>query len=80
MQQGQTGLKMIRASIPADWKVGDKTGRSGDDATNDLAVLRPPAGGPIFLAIYTVDSKEPQEARDGLVAAVAKAAIEALHK
>jgi len=80
MQQAQTGLKMIRAGIAADWKVGDKTGRSGDGATNDIAILRPPTGGPIFLAIYTVDSKERQEARDGLVAAVAKAAIEALNK
>jgi beta-lactamase class A len=77
MQQGQTGLKMIRAGIAADWKVGDKTGRSGDGATNDIAVLRPPGGGPIFLTIYTVDPAEPQDARDQLVAEVAKTAIEA---
>jgi beta-lactamase class A len=80
MQQGQTGLKMIRAGIAADWKVGDKTGRSGDGATNDIAVLRPPGGGPIFLAIYTVDPTEPQDARDQLVAEVAKTAIDALKK
>jgi beta-lactamase class A len=80
MQQNQTGLKMIRAGIPADWKAGDKTGRSGDGATNDIAVVRPPSGGPIFLAIYTVDPAEPQDARDQLVAEVAKAAIAALKK
>lgn len=80
MQQNQTGLKMIRASIPADWKAGDKTGRSGDGATNDIAVLRPPVDGPIFIAIYTVDRAESQEARDQLVADVAKAAISALRK
>jgi beta-lactamase class A len=80
MQQGQTGLKMIRAGIAADWKVGDKTGRSGDGATNDIAVVRPPGRGPIFLAIYTVDPAEPQDARDQFVAEVAKAAIDALKK
>jgi beta-lactamase class A len=80
MQRGQTGLKLIRAGIAADWKVGDKTGRSGDGATNDIAVLRPPGGGPIFLAIYTVDPAESQDARDQLVAEVAKAAIAALKK
>jgi beta-lactamase class A len=80
MQQGQTGITMIRASVPADWKAGDKTGRSGDGATNDIAVVRPPAGGPIFMAIYTVDPSESQEARDQLVADVAKAAIDALKK
>jgi beta-lactamase class A len=78
MQQGQTGSKMIRAVLPGDWKIGDKTGRSGDGATNDIAVVRPPDGGPIFLAIYTVDPAESQEARDQLVAEVAKAAIAAL--
>jgi beta-lactamase class A len=71
---------MIRASIPPDWKAGDKTGRSGDGATNDIAVLRPPGGGPIFIAIYTVDPADSQEARDQLVADVAKAAIELLKK
>jgi beta-lactamase class A len=80
MQQGQTGSTMIRAALPADWQVGDKTGRSGDGATNDIAVVRPPGAGLIFLAIYTVDPAEPQEARNQLVADVAKAAIAGLKK
>jgi beta-lactamase class A len=80
MQQNQTGLKMIRASVLTDWKVGDKTGRSGDGATNDIAIVRPPGSGPIFLAIYTVDPSESQEARDQLVADVAKATFDALKK
>ena len=79
MQQSQTG-SMIRDALPPGWKVGDKTGRSGDGATNDIAVVRPPGGGPIFLAIYTVDPAEPQEARNQLVAEVAKAVIAALKK
>jgi hypothetical protein len=45
MQRNQTGATMIRAALPADWPVGDKTGRGGDGATNDIAVL-PPRGGP----------------------------------
>jgi beta-lactamase class A len=80
MQQGQTGSTMIRAALPADWQVGDKTGRSGDGATNDIAVVRPPQGGPIFIAIYTVDPAESQDARNQLVAEVAKVAIAALKK
>lgn len=80
MREGQTGSMMIRAALPADWRVGDKTGRSGDGATNDIAIVRPPSGGPIFLAIYTVDPSETQEARNKLVAEVAKVAIDALKK
>ena len=71
---------MIRAALPSDWQVGDKTGRSGDGATNDIAIVRPPSGGPIFLAIYTVDPSETQEAREKLVAEVAKTAIALLAK
>lgn len=81
MQQSQTGLKMIRAALPSDWKAGDKTGRNSDSgATNDIAVVRPPAGGPIFIAIYTVNPAEPPESRDQLIADAAKAAIALLAK
>jgi beta-lactamase class A len=80
MVANETGSKMIRASLPADWKVGDKTGRSGKGATNDIAIVRPPKGGPIFIAIYVVDPNESQELRDELVAKVAKITIEALSK
>ncbi len=80
MVANETGAKMIRASVSADWKVGDKTGRSGKGATNDIAIVRPPSGGPIFIAIYVVDPNEPQELRDELVAQAARAAIEALQK
>ena len=46
MIANQTGSKMIRASVPADWQVGDKTGRSGKGQSNDIAILRRPNGGP----------------------------------
>lgn len=80
MQRGTTGLAMIRAAVPATWKAGDKTGRSGDGVTNDVAVLRPPSGGPIFIAIYTMDPDETQEARDRMVAEAARTALAALGK
>ena len=81
MQQNETGLKMIRASLPSDWKAGDKTGRNSDSGfTNDIAVVRPPAGGPIFIAIYPVNPAGPQEARDQLVAEIAKLALDTLSK
>ncbi|HEY4284719.1 MAG TPA: class A beta-lactamase [Chthoniobacterales bacterium] len=80
MQDSQTGLKMIRATVPADWKVGNKTGRSSQGATNDLAVARRPNGAPIFLAVYVVDPGESAEARDKLVADLAKIVIERLTK
>ena len=78
MVANETGSKMIRASVPADWKVGDKTGRSGKGASNDIAILRPPTGGPIFLAIYVNGPNDSSDGRDTLVAEAAKIAIELL--
>ena len=80
MVANETGSKMIRAGVPADWKVGDKTGRSGDGASNDVAILRPPAGGPLFLAIYVNAPKESSEGRDALVAKAAEVALDLLKK
>lgn len=80
MQANKTGARLIRASVPADWKIGDKTGRSGKGATNDIAILRPPSGGPVFVAIYTSDPTDSEEGRQKLVADVAKVALEALKK
>ena len=80
MQANRTGAGLIRASVPADWKIGDKTGRSGKGATNDIAILRPPSGGPVFVAIYTNDPAGSEEGRQRLVADAAKVALEALKK
>ena len=80
MQQNETGLKMIRANVPADWKVGDKTGRSGKGACNDIAIVRPPAGGPIFIAIYVDAPNETSAGLDLLVGEAAKIAIKLLKK
>ena len=79
MVANETGAKMIRASVARDWRVGDKTGR-GKEAANDIAIVRPPKGGPFFLAIYVNAPGESSEARDNLVAEVAKIAIDALTK
>jgi beta-lactamase class A len=80
MVANETGAKMIRASVPADWRVGDKTGRGGHGEANDIAILQPPTGGPLFLAIYLNAPDESSEGRDKLVADIAKVAIEALRK
>src|SRR2546423_10031517 len=57
MIANQTGSKMIRASVPADWQVGDKNGRSGKGQANDNSILRRPNGGAPFFVIFVVASK-----------------------
>jgi len=52
----ETGGAMLRAGLPNDWKIGDKTGRGANGATNDIAILRPPGKQPILIAVYSVGS------------------------
>jgi hypothetical protein len=69
---------MIRASVPRGWRVGDKTGRSGNGANNDIGIVQPPTGGPIFLVIYVTAPDASPEARDNVVAEAVKVPIAAL--
>jgi beta-lactamase class A len=49
-----TGTERIRAGLPKDWTVGDKTGTASTYATaNDIAIAWPPHGAPLIIAIYT---------------------------
>lgn len=52
MVASTTGLKRLRAGLPAGWVVGDKTGTSGEGWFNDVAVATPPGRKPIFIACY----------------------------
>ncbi len=73
-----TGGEMIRAGVPNDWKVGDKTGRGSNGATNDVAILRPPGKPPILLAVYSVGSTAPAKELQRAIAEVARISAETL--
>ena len=65
-----TGDKRLRAGVPKDWKVGDKTG-SGDHGTaNDVAILWPPGHAPLLAAVYLTGATVDNDARERTIAAV----------
>ena len=68
----QTGAALVRSGVLPEWRVGDKTGRSGRGETNDVAVLYPPNGAPIFVAIYSMARSLPDEKRAEIVANVTR--------
>jgi Beta-lactamase class A len=39
--------------LPKGWKIGDKTGNNGKDASGDIAVAWPASGGPVVICAYT---------------------------
>jgi beta-lactamase class A len=52
----ETGLKRIRAGLPAGWQAGDKTGTASAEGMpnkhNDVAVIWPPGRAPVVVAAY----------------------------
>ncbi|MDB5732685.1 MAG: Beta-lactamase [Variovorax sp.] len=73
LDANKVGGERIRAGVPSDWAVGDKTGTGENGATNDVAILRPPGRAPILLAIYLTETKAPVPARNKTLASVAEA-------
>jgi beta-lactamase class A len=63
---------MIRAGVPPNWIIGDKTGRGANGATNDIAIMRPPNRTPVLLAIYSVGSTATANDRAAAIAEAAK--------
>ena len=78
LQRNETGRAMIRAGVPNNWIIGDKTGRGSNGATNDIAIMRPPSRSQILLAIYSVGSTASAKDREAAIAEVAKIAVESL--
>ena len=78
LQHNETGALMIRAGVPKTWTVGDKTGRGANEATNDVAIVRPPGRAPILVAVYTIGSASSPEDRAAIVAEAARAVVEFL--
>lgn len=55
----ETGKERLRAGLPRDWIVGDKTGSGPRGAFNDVAIAWPPGRPPILVAAYMSGSKSP---------------------
>ncbi|WP_366145025.1 class A beta-lactamase [Bradyrhizobium sp.] len=49
----KTGGNRLRAGLPKDWKIGDKTGNNGKDASGDIAVAWPKPGVAVLICAYT---------------------------
>jgi beta-lactamase class A len=49
----KTGDNRLRAGLPKDWRVGDKTGNNGKDAFGDIAVTWSTREEPVLICAYT---------------------------
>lgn len=63
-----TGDATIRAGVPTDWIVGDKTGSGDYGTTNDVAVIWPSQGAPLVLVLYFTQRQNDAESRRDVLA------------
>lgn len=74
----QTGTKKLRAGMPGDWRIGDKTGNNGADAAGDLAVAWIPGGSPIVVTAYVQGGRPTPGQQDDVFAAIGRLAASRL--
>jgi len=74
MIESPTGRERLRAGLPSDWRVGDKTGTwiGEHNATNDVAIAWPPGRAPILIASYLHGSTAEPVARNAAHAEIAR--------
>ena len=77
LKQNPTGNERIRAGVPINWTVGDKTG-TGARVMGDIAVLWPPNHPPLVLVIYFEKLNMDQQFDNKIMAQAARLAIQKL--
>src|SRR3954449_3193429 len=68
----KTGANRLRAGLPAQWKIGDKTGNNGKDACGDVAVAWPKPDAPVLIAAYTQGGTPPAAQIEAVFAGIGR--------
>lgn len=71
----RTGLQTLRAGMPKDWRIGDKTGQwdgNGTGANNDIAIIWPPNRKPILVTAYYMNNTADPSTRKTVLAEVGR--------
>ncbi len=73
-----TGDKRIRAGVPQDWVVGDKTGSGDYGVANDVAVIWPPGKAPWILVVFTRGRQKASSWSNEAISSSARAVVKSL--
>ena len=68
----RTGIDKLRAGVPSDWQVGDKTGSGAHGESNDIAIIWPPQRKPLLVTAYYTASSTDGAGRDAVLAEVGR--------
>ncbi|WP_163826519.1 class A beta-lactamase [Proteus vulgaris] len=62
-----TGDQSIKAGLPNNWVVGDKTGSGDYGTTNDIAIIWPENQAPLILVVYFTQQKQNAKPRKDII-------------
>lgn len=69
---------LLRAGLPGDWRIADRTGAGGHGSRGIVAVIWPPARQPVIAAIYIAECKQPMDQRNAAIAEIGRTLAETL--
>ncbi|OYK80490.1 hypothetical protein CbuD7D7780_04280 [Coxiella burnetii] len=78
LKNNTTGNAKIRAGVPKDWIVGDKTGSGGYGTTNDIGIIWPPKRAPIVVAIFFTKNKKGAVSPDSIIERITRILMSAI--
>nr|WP_315738160.1 MULTISPECIES: class A beta-lactamase [unclassified Bradyrhizobium] len=74
----KTGGAKLRAGLPGEWRIGDKTGAGERGSSNDVAVIWPTGRAPVIVTSYLTETKASDDKRNAVHAAVGRAVASTL--
>ena len=74
----RTGEAKLRAGLPKEWPIGDKTGGGEHGTMNDVAVIWPPGRKPLVVTVYITETTASFDERNAAIAELARALKTAL--
>lgn len=80
LKANTTGANGIKAGVPENWTVGDKTGSGAYGVTNDIAVIWRPDGKPIVMTIYFRRNSPDATAKKELIASATRILVDMINK
>jgi beta-lactamase class A len=78
LRGNKTGDTRLRAGLPKDWRVGDKTGSGERGTTNDVGVIWREDREPVIVAVYLTGSSAGPDERNATIASVGHAIASAV--
>lgn len=73
LASNDVGGPLLRAGVPSDWSVADRTGSAEYGTRGVAAVLWPPEQAPVVAVVYITETDAPVEARNAAIASIGRA-------